>query len=58
MSVDLCPGIRDVCAHWSDAPMLQHTRIFLVLDFMALCRIRSVEGLRYFRSWGMTGYLR
>ena len=30
------------------------TRIFLVLAFMALCRIRSVEGLRYFPpgEWG------
>ena len=25
MAVDLCPGIREVCAHWSDAPMLQQT---------------------------------
>ena len=25
MSLDWCPGIREACAHWRDAPMLQHT---------------------------------
>ncbi len=25
MTLDLCPGIRDACAHWRDAPMLQQT---------------------------------
>jgi Abortive infection C-terminus len=25
MSLDWCPGIRDACAHWKEAPMLQHT---------------------------------
>lgn len=25
MSMDWCPGIREACAHWCDAPMLQHT---------------------------------
>ncbi|PRG79812.1 hypothetical protein C6T69_01710 [Burkholderia multivorans] len=25
MSVDWYPGIREACAHWRDAPMLQHT---------------------------------
>lgn len=25
MSSDWCPGIREACAHWRDAPMLQHT---------------------------------
>lgn len=25
MTVDWCPGIREACAHWRDAPMLQHT---------------------------------
>lgn len=25
MSLDWCPGIREVCLHWSDAPMLQQT---------------------------------
>ncbi|MEO5333874.1 MAG: abortive infection family protein [Magnetococcus sp. YQC-5] len=30
MTIDLYPGIRDVCAHWSDAPMLQQT--FQVLE--------------------------
>ncbi len=30
MSMELCPGIRDVCIHWKDAPMLQQT--FEALD--------------------------
>lgn len=25
MTLDWCPGIREACAHWPDAPMLQHT---------------------------------
>lgn len=25
MSHDWCPGIRQACSHWRDAPMLQHT---------------------------------
>ena len=25
MTLDWCPGIREACGHWSDAPMLQHT---------------------------------
>ena len=25
MSLDWCPGIREACAHWRDAPMLQQT---------------------------------
>ncbi len=25
MSLDWCPGIREACAHWKDAPMLQQT---------------------------------
>lgn len=25
MSIDWCPGIREACAHWRDAPMLQQT---------------------------------
>lgn len=25
MSLDWCPGIREACAHWYDAPMLQQT---------------------------------
>lgn len=25
MSLDWCPGIREACSHWRDAPMLQHT---------------------------------
>ncbi|HMV55459.1 MAG TPA: abortive infection family protein [Rhodocyclaceae bacterium] len=25
MSLDLCPGIREACVHWRDAPMLQQT---------------------------------
>lgn len=25
MSLDWCPGIREACAYWRDAPMLQHT---------------------------------
>lgn len=25
MSLDWCPGIREACVHWRDAPMLQHT---------------------------------
>lgn len=25
MSMDWCPGIREACAHWRDAPMLQQT---------------------------------
>lgn len=25
MSMDWCPGIREVCSHWPDAPMLQQT---------------------------------
>lgn len=25
MSLDWCPGIRDACMHWRDAPMLQQT---------------------------------
>ena len=25
MSMDWCPGIRDVCSHWKEAPMLQQT---------------------------------
>jgi hypothetical protein len=25
MTLDWCAGIRDACAHWRDAPMLQHT---------------------------------
>ncbi|TDM05096.1 MAG: hypothetical protein C4K60_20085 [Ideonella sp. MAG2] len=25
MTQDWCPGIREACAHWRDAPMLQHT---------------------------------
>lgn len=25
MSVDWCPGLREVCSHWHDAPMLQQT---------------------------------
>lgn len=25
MSLDWCPGIREACGHWRDAPMLQHT---------------------------------
>lgn len=25
MTLDWCPGIREACAHWRDAPMLQHT---------------------------------
>lgn len=25
MSLDWCQGIREACAHWPDAPMLQHT---------------------------------
>ena len=30
MSLDWCPGIRDACLHWREAPMLQHT--FQVLE--------------------------
>jgi hypothetical protein len=25
MTMDWCPGIREACTHWRDAPMLQHT---------------------------------
>ncbi|MFN7835228.1 MAG: abortive infection family protein [Burkholderiaceae bacterium] len=25
MNIDWCPGIREACAHWREAPMLQHT---------------------------------
>lgn len=25
MTLDWCPGIREACGHWRDAPMLQHT---------------------------------
>lgn len=25
MSMDWCPGIKDVCSHWKEAPMLQQT---------------------------------
>ena len=25
MTLDWCPGIREACAHWRDAQMLQHT---------------------------------
>ena len=25
MSLDWCPGIREACGHWRDAPMLQQT---------------------------------
>jgi hypothetical protein len=25
MTIDWCPGIREVCAHWSDTPMLRQT---------------------------------
>lgn len=25
MTIDWCPGIREACAHWRDAPMLQQT---------------------------------
>lgn len=25
MTLDWCPGIREACDHWRDAPMLQHT---------------------------------
>ena len=25
MTQDWCPGIREACAHWRDAPMLQQT---------------------------------
>ncbi len=25
MSLDWCPGIREACVHWRDAPMLQQT---------------------------------
>lgn len=25
MTIDWCPGIRDACGHWRDAPMLQQT---------------------------------
>lgn len=25
MTLDWCPGIREACSHWSDAPMLQQT---------------------------------
>jgi hypothetical protein len=25
MVIDWCPGVREVCAHWCDAPMLQQT---------------------------------
>jgi len=25
MTLDWCPGIRDACGHWRDAPMLQQT---------------------------------
>jgi hypothetical protein len=25
MSLDWCPGVREACAHWRDAEMLQHT---------------------------------
>jgi hypothetical protein len=25
MTLDWCPGIREACTHWRDAPMLQHT---------------------------------
>lgn len=25
MTLDWCPGIREACAHWRDAPMLQQT---------------------------------
>jgi len=30
MSLDWCPGIREACVHWRDAPMLQQT--FEALD--------------------------
>ena len=25
MTLDWCPGIREACGHWRDAPMLQQT---------------------------------
>ncbi len=25
MTLDWCPGIREACAHWRDAPILQQT---------------------------------
>ena len=25
MTIDWCPGIRDACLHWRNAPMLQQT---------------------------------
>lgn len=29
MTLDWCPGIREACSHWRDAPMLQHTFVAL-----------------------------
>lgn len=29
MTTDWCPGIREACSHWRDAPMLQHTFVAL-----------------------------
>lgn len=46
MSLDWCPGIRDACMHWRDAPMLQQTFEALERSLVVVERRASPEARR------------
>lgn len=47
MSLDWFPGIREACAHWNDAPMLQHTfhALQVTLEMESDASIDAAKGI-------------